>query len=84
MRDLDLGKRGDAFWCYAYGLAYASVCSSLDPESTAAEMNQRHTDSPFPHTLVWRLSDDPKFKGGEPQPGACEDFDTHRHYLLEC
>lgn len=85
--DIELGRPGAAFWCYAFGIMSASVCSSLPAEEVAAELNRRAAAwsmrEDFPGMLTWKLSSDTTFKGGEPNPCPCPDSLDHKHYLLE-
>ena len=70
------------FTVYAEGLCYASVCTSLPREEVESRMNR---ERPPGTELGWRISDEPTFKGGEPNPCPCHDQpDTHRHYLMVC
>ncbi len=71
-------------WIYATGLVCASVCTSLPAEEVAEAVNRDRT---FPEEsgLLWVLSSDETFAGGEPNPCVCPDHPgTHNHYLLNC
>lgn len=73
---LHVGKRGDSLWIYRHGPFCMSVCSSMTPEDTVAEVNRRDL-------TVWELSKDEQFADGHPNPAPCSDSESHRHYLLE-
>jgi hypothetical protein len=58
-----------------------AVCTTLDDERATTRLNDEHPTGVAP----WRVSPDPTFKGGGPNPGRCEEAPaTHRHLLFEC
>lgn len=68
---------------YNIGVCYASVCAPKDmlPQAVADEVNAQHpTDIQTP----WRVSEDPHFAGGQPNPCVCEADPERLHYLLNC
>lgn len=70
------------FDVYAIGLCAASVCSSLPPEEIVTRINNEY---PTGIDSKWAMSDDPTFRGGEPNPCPCDSGpETHKHYLMEC
>lgn len=67
---------------YANGLCYCSVCTDLtDREEIELQVNAKN---PTGVSSPWRISDDPTFKTGEPNPHLCENDNTCRHFLMEC
>lgn len=68
---------------YSIGPLSCSVCAekNLTPDEVAQEVNQV---SPAGTTHGWQISEDEKFKGGNPNPCVCEQDDDRLHYLLEC
>lgn len=71
----------DEFVIYSEGIVCASVCSSLPIEEVKARMAAHFTGT----SSQWTLSEDPTFKGGEPNPCPCNEHpETHKHYLFNC
>lgn len=69
------------FTIYARGLVHISVCSSLEREQVEARANLEYPSGVHP----WVVSEEPTFKGGEPNPCPCHDHpETHKHWLLRC
>lgn len=68
-------------WVYAVGLVHASACTALGDDETAAAVNAGH---PTGIDSAWRISPDPAFAGGEPNPSPCPDTPGRRHVLLVC
>lgn len=69
------------FECYALGLIYASICTSLPVEEAIARANDEY---PTGLDHGWSLCSE-AFRDGSPNPCACPDApETHRHYLLGC
>ena len=70
------------FTCYAIGLFYASVCTTMkNAEAVEERMNEAH---PTGIDSRWRVADE-AFRTGEPNPCPCSDHpETHRHWLLSC
>lgn len=68
---------------YASGIA---VCSACAPKSMSREDVEAQVNAKLPTGLNhgWSISDQPTFKGGEPNPCQCEDVDARQHFLLEC
>lgn len=71
----------DEFVAYGVGLVYASACTSLDDEAATIRINHQH---PTGIASPWRVSDDPSFADGSPNPQPCPDSATHRHVLFSC
>lgn len=67
---------------YAVGLVYCSVCA---PANMSMEVLTHAVNVQAPTGIGsrWRLSDDPTFASGEPQPGPCSDPER-LHYLFSC
>lgn len=69
------------FEIYAYGLCFASVCTSL------ADLDEitRRLNSELPTGVTpWKPSTE-RFRQGPPNPCPCMDKpDTHQHYLFDC
>lgn len=91
-QDIDLGQRGDAFWCYRFsGLGMASACSSLPADEVGPELTKRVSEGMERLGIKrdgwpdWFISKDVTFKDGtSPNPSPCPDHPaTHKHYLLE-
>jgi hypothetical protein len=75
-----VGEVPPEFAAYPMGERVA-VCTTLDDEEAATRLNDEHPTGAAP----WRVSPDPTFKGGGPNPGRCEEAPaTHRHLLFEC
>lgn len=68
------------FFCYSWGLVYASVCTSLSDEEATHQLNLTHPTGVSP----WKIADEP-FRSGQPNPLPCErNPQTHRHILFNC
>lgn len=80
-------KRSDDFWCYAFGICYASVCTSLEPDAAAARLNdevKKELDAARvsqEYFREWKLADE-RFRTGEKNGCQCPDKPTHRHFLF--
>lgn len=67
---------------YALGLTHASVCTSLPDEQMLVTVDEL---CPTGLSHGWKISDDPAFADGKPNPCPCEHYpETHRHVLLVC
>lgn len=69
---------------YACGLMLCSACApaGMTPEQVAAAVNQEH---PTGISSRWKVSSDPEFASGGPNPGPCDqEPDARRHWLMEC
>lgn len=69
---------------YAVGICAASVCAAADasPDEIADAINASY---PTGISSRWRVSGDPTFASGEPNPCPCnEEPESRRHWLLEC
>ena len=70
--------------CYIYskGIVHCSVCvpKGFSKEEIAAEVNRIYPSGVNP----WKVSDDPTFKNGEPNPNQCEQKKEREHVLLVC
>lgn len=67
---------------YALGLTHASVCTSQPDEQTLATVDELY---PTGLNHGWKISDDPAFADGKPNPCPCDHHPrTHRHVLLVC
>lgn len=68
---------------YSVGICYASACAPWDatPEEIEQAVNLKH---PTGLAHGWRISDEPTFSGGEPNPCDCNDNPDRRHWLLSC
>jgi hypothetical protein len=85
-RNLDLGLPGESFWCYAFGLGLASVCSSLPTaQAVAEELNRREKLTGIPGVGKWKPCAASTFRDKvSPNPCPCETQpETHQHFLLE-
>jgi hypothetical protein len=66
------------FRVYALGFCYASVCSSLDPETTRKRLEAQHPT--FGET--WRLAEE-QFRAERDHAHPCDQAPaTHKHYLF--
>ena len=74
------------FQVLAFGLVYASVCTSLSEEETTARLNLVHpTGLAYSCNLTWQPSTDDRFAAGQSNPCKCElRPDTHEHRLYSC
>jgi len=69
---------------YALGIMALSACApaSMEPEDVQAEVNRLE---PTGISAPWALDNAPRFKGGEPNPGPCDqEPDCRTHYLFAC
>lgn len=68
---------------YTFGLVHCSVCA---PKDMRREQVERETDLAHPTGLDhgWKISHEPTFKGGEPNPCQCNDASDRLHYLMDC
>lgn len=71
---------GTDFVAYTMGLAYASVCTSLDDDAATARLNREYPTG----VATWIVSTDSHFADGiNTNPCPCHDQpDTHRHILF--
>ena len=70
------------FSILAWGLIYASVCTSEDDETTASRLN---AEMPTGISSRWEVCDESTFADGTPNPCPCPDQPTtHRHVLFNC
>lgn len=68
---------------YSNGLCYCSICTNLD--SVAMIENLVNLENPTGTSSRWKISKDPTFNSGDPNPCPCNQKpNTHKHYLLEC
>jgi hypothetical protein len=67
---------------YTFGLCHCSVCVPKDMPRDEVERgaNTAHPTGVTP----WKISDEPTFKAGEPNPCQCEGDSTRQHYLMVC
>lgn len=68
---------------YAIGLVCVSACA---PEGFSAERVEAEVNAQVPTGVesMWKISKDPTFAGGEPNPCQCNDDPTRKHWLLSC
>lgn len=66
---------------YSAGIICCSVCTDEEPEAMVEKVNQVF---PAGETLRWRISEDPCFANGQPNPCVCDQNPNLKHYLLEC
>ena len=67
---------------YAQGLVCCSACAPLDMQAADVELAVNH-QHPTGIASRWSVTDD-TFKGGQPNPCACDTDSTRRHWLLTC
>ncbi len=70
----------DEFVIYAWGLSYASVCTSVSDDDAADRLNVELPSGVKP----WKVAADPTFATGETNPCPCPDSQEHRHLLFTC
>ncbi len=68
---------------YTFGVCYCSACAPADYTREQVEdgANLAH---PTGLDHGWKISDDPTFKDGEPNPCTCNDDPFRKHWLLSC
>ncbi len=68
---------------YTFGLCHCSVCA---PKDLPREAIERGANDAHPTGLDhgWQIDDAPTFKGGEPNPCACNSDPERLHYLMVC
>ena len=68
---------------YARGLVCCSVCAPADmpKDEIKAQVNK---ENPTGIESQWDFSEDPTFKGGEPNPAPCNRGLGRLHYLMNC
>ena len=71
------------FNVYIWGLVHVSICG---PKGAADEQVERAANRLHPTGLEhgWKLSKDPTFSGGQPNPCECDQDPDRRHWLLDC
>jgi hypothetical protein len=64
---------------YAMGIITCSACApaTLTAGKVAAAVREQEPGA-------WRISSDPEFADGTPNPGPCDTGPGRRHWLLEC
>lgn len=67
---------------YSVGICTASACAPADMagEDVAHAVNGQHPTGVGP----WKISDDPVFSGGQPNPCECNTDPGRKHWLLNC
>ena len=81
---LKAGQLGSEVYIYAHGLVACSACAPLamTPEEIAAAVN---AGNPTGISSPWRVSGEPEFAQGQPNPAPCDqEPDVRRHWLMEC
>lgn len=74
----------DGVSIYGRGIVCCSVCVS-NKMSRAAVEAAVNMKNPTGLDHGWKISADPTFRNGEPNPSPCAlSPDTHLHYLLNC
>jgi hypothetical protein len=65
---------------YSQGLFYSSVCvpKNITPEDIVAGMFPAGT------SRGWKVSEDPTFRQGKPNPCPCNQDPERLHYLMDC
>ena len=71
------------FSVYTWGICHASICGPKDATDdeiliAADELHPTGLD------WGWKLSDNPTFSGGQPNPCECDADPDRRHWLLDC
>lgn len=69
---------------YSLGLVSCSVCAprEMTRDEVEAAVN---VAEPTGISSEWRVSDEPTFSGGQPNPCPCEQQpESHVHYLMHC
>lgn len=68
---------------YSVGLVCASACA---PTDLSREDVERVVSLDHPTGLAhgWKISDDPTFRSGHPNPCPCDQNPDRQHWLLNC
>ncbi len=66
---------------YRNGIVHCSVCAPKDMEREEVERLTNFAN-PSGTSLGWKVSDEPTFSGGEPNPYDAQD--CGRHWLMVC
>jgi hypothetical protein len=75
---------GTTVYVYGTGVVALSACApaAMPPGEVAAAANRQQ---PTGISSPWRVSGEPRFAGGQPNPCPCDQQPAARlHYLLEC
>lgn len=68
---------------YTVGICSCSVCVPI--KMRRKEIERRvNIRQPTGISSSWTISNDPTFKGGQPNPCLCHDDEGRLHYLLHC
>jgi hypothetical protein len=73
----------DSIHIYADGVLTRSVCAPKGMDRDIV-MRQTNFQAPAGGDLKWVISDDAKFRTGEPMPCPCEVDKDRQHWLLHC
>jgi hypothetical protein len=68
---------------YRSGWVCCSVCVPKDWPIEEIE-RQVNAESPTGLDHGWKVSDDPTFSSGQPNPCPCENDQSRLHYLMNC
>lgn len=68
---------------YSSGLCYASVCAPADMPAEEVERRVRALDDAGTE-MGWRISEAPRFSGGQSNPCPCEKETGRVHRLFAC
>lgn len=71
----------EEFVVLAWGLVSASVCTSFPLAEATRRLN---LELPTGISSAWAPAAEPRFAGGEPNPGPCPDRPGFVHYLFHC
>jgi hypothetical protein len=68
---------------YSLGIVRCSICTNIkDTEKIEMLVNMR---CPTGISSSWKISREPNFHTGQPNPCPCEEKpNTHKHYLMVC
>ena len=71
---------------YSHGIVHLSVCTNIEDRDELVEYVNKDTPAGTPESeLKWEISEEPTFKGGQPNPTICDEGrEDFLHYLMVC
>ena len=75
-------KENEELEIYSNGFVHCSICTNIENiEEIERQVNMKN---PTGIGSRWKISEEPTFRSGQPNPCVCEQKSTHRHYLMVC
>ena len=71
---------------YSHGMFHLSICTNItDRVEIVRRVNEDTPAGTMESGLKWEISEEPTFKGGQPNPTICDEGrEDFMHYLMVC